>query len=536
MGVKRRIPWVLLTVLIVTAAVLPVTGCGATIGSLSEVRLDSGPITGAVEAGVWSFKGIPYAAPPVGDLRWQPPQPVSPWTDTRACTSFGPACPQPTGGDLFYLSVGPTSEDCLYLNVWSPAKSSSDRLPVMVWIHGGSFVTGAGSMPVYDGQNLAKRDVVVVTINYRLGPLGFLALPALSRESTQGSSGNYGLLDQLAALQWVQRNIAAFGGDPKRVTVFGESAGAISILDLLVSPQSTGLFQAAIAESGILLDAGFGGVSTAATREDAEKAGEVYAAKLGVDPTGDVAAQLRAMSADQLVAAAGGGETLMDTGLAWKPCVDGLVLADLPSRLWAEGKQMTVPLLIGSNKDEGNAFLAGLSIPPELYDTYMRKLFGQYADEALALYPAKQASEVLPALSRMLTEVGFASTARFAARTESQAPLPHGSASLYEFTRVPLGNPLGAFHAVEIPYVFGNIGLFASLGTLEQTDYDLSDAIMGYWTRFAATGNPNGDGATVWPEYDPATDEHLELGDTIKTGSGLYKEACDLADKVRGIE
>jgi para-nitrobenzyl esterase len=535
MGVRRHILWIVFTVLIVTAAVLPAMGCGATIGSLSEVRLDSGAITGAVEAGVWSFKGIPYAAPPVGQLRWQPPQPVTPWTETRACTSFGPACPQPTGGDLFYLSVGPTNEDCLYLNVWSPARSATDRLPVMVWIHGGSFVSGAGSMAVYGGQNLAKRNVVVVTINYRLGPLGFLALPALSQESAQGSSGNYGLLDQLAALQWVQRNIAAFGGDPRRVTVFGESAGAISILDLLVSPRAEGLFQAAIVESGILLDSGFG-ASTAATRDDAEKAGEAYAAKLGVDPAGDMAAQLRAMSVDQLLAAAGGSESLMEAGLAWKPCVDGLVLADLPSRLWAESRQMKVPLLIGSNKDEGNAFLAGLSIPPGLYETYMRKLFGQYADEALALYPVKQTSEVLPALSRMLTEVGFASTARFAARTESQAPLPRGSASLYQFTHVPLGNPLGAFHAVEIPYVFGNIGLFASLGTLEQTDYDLSDAIMGYWTRFAATGNPNGDGATVWPEYDPATDEHLELGDTIKTGSGLYKEACDLADKVRGID
>jgi para-nitrobenzyl esterase len=217
--------------------------------------------------------------------------------------------------------------------------------------------------------------------------------------------------------------------------------------------------------------------------------------------------------------------------------VDGVVLADLPSRLWAEEKQMKVPLLVGSNKDEGNAFLEGLTIPPAQYETYMGKVFGQYAEKALALYPATQATDVLPALSRMLTEVGFASTARFAARTESESPtLPRGSACLYEFTRVPLGNPLGAFHAVEIPYVFGNVGLFSSMGKLEQADYELSDAIMGYWTRFAATGNPNGGGAPAWPEYDPATDEHLELGDTIKTGTGLYKQACDLADKVRGLK
>jgi para-nitrobenzyl esterase len=533
---RRRLLSILFLLLVAALALgLLAAGCGGTTESLAQVRLDSGPITGAQEAGIWSFKGIPYAAPPVGDLRWEPPQPVTSWTEPRSCTSFGAACPQPKSGELFYLDVGPTSEDCLYLNVWSPARSGIERLPVMVWIHGGSFTTGAGSMAIYGGQNLAKRGVVVVTINYRLGPLGFLAHPALSAGSDLGVSGNYGLLDQIEALRWVQRNVSAFGGDPARVTVFGESAGAISILDLLVSPLAEGLFQAAIVESGILLDLGFG-VSTTGSLQEAEQAGAAYARRLGVDPAGDAAAQLRALTTDQLLAQAGGAETLLDTGLTWKPVADGVVLPDLPTRLWSDGRQTKVPLLIGSNKDEGNAFLQGLAIPPALYEAYMRRIFGPYGDEALALYPVQQSQDVMPALSRMLTEVGFASTARFAAGAMSGPPTTPSPSYLYEFTRVPLGNPLGAFHAVEIPYVFGNADLFSSLGKLEQADYDLSAVIMGYWTRFAATGDPNGEAAPLWPQYAPDTDEHLELGDTIRTGSGLYREACDLADKVRGAK
>ncbi len=231
----------ILSVICLPAGGLVATGCGS---DLEQVQLESGPVAGAREevhgTKIWSFKGIPYAAPPVGDLRWKPPQPVASWTEPRACTSFGPSCPQPAQIETFYLDVGATDEDCLYLNVWSPADSAHERLPVMVWVHGGSFETGSGSMEVYGGQNLATMGMVVVTINYRLGPLGFLAHPALSAESTEGVSGNYGLLDQIAALQWVQKNIAGFGGDPTNVTVFGESAGAISILDLLVSPAGRG--------------------------------------------------------------------------------------------------------------------------------------------------------------------------------------------------------------------------------------------------------------------------------------------------------
>ncbi len=525
------------------------SGCGS---GLERVELESGPVTGGREAvdgaEIWSFKGIPYAAPPVGDLRWKPPQPVASWTEPRACTTFGPACPQPAQTEIFYLNVGPTDEDCLYLNVWSPAESADERLPVMVWIHGGSFETGSGSMAVYGGQNLAAKGVVVVTINYRLGPLGFLAHPALSAESAAGVSGNYGLLDQIAALQWVRDNIAGFGGDPANVTVFGESAGAISILDLLVSPLAEGLFDRAIAQSGILLDYGFG-VSTTGTLEDAEQAGVAFVERLGLagkwGAREELLAQMRSKTPDELLAAAAGeGSSLMQQGVTWKPVVDGHVLLDPPTTSWINGARDDTPLLIGSNADEGNAFTAGLTASPSEYETQMREIFGGLADEALALYPVASEEDIVPAFSRMLTEVGFASTARFAARamsapeTLSVAAAESGAqptaAYLYQFTRVPLASPMGAFHGIEIPYVFGSVELFSGLGPIEQTDRGLSETIMGYWTRFAATGDPNGPGSPEWPRYDPTSDEHLELGATIRVGSGLYKEACDLADRVRG--
>ncbi len=522
--------------------------CGDDGLELDEVRLDSGVVTGSLNGDIWSFKGIPYAAPPVGDLRWQAPQPVAPWAEPRACTAFGPACPQPASAETFYLAVGETSEDCLYLNVWAPDPSSDaaqqarglqdedvELLPVMVWIHGGSFETGAGSMAVYDGANLASLGVVAVTINYRLGPLGFLAHPALSAESPEGSSGNYGLLDQVAALKWVQTNIAAFGGDPQRVTVFGESAGAISILDLLVSPLAEGLFQRAIAQSGIMLDQGFG-VTTNGTLADAEEDGLALAERLGVEASlapVDAAAALRSKNPEELLGASGESGSVMEQGLRWKPVADGYVLPDVPTKLWAEGRNHAMPLLIGSNLDEGNLFLQGLTLELAQYQQQMEAVFGPYTQEALALYPVKTADDITPAFSRMLTEVGFASTARLAARSMSAAGAP---AYLYEFTRVPFDNPLGAFHGVEIPYVFGNTSLFSVMGAIEQADVDLSAALMRYWTSFARSGVPGYEGGVAWPAYDPGSDQHLELGDTITAKAGLYEEACDLADRVRGLD
>jgi para-nitrobenzyl esterase len=523
-------------------------GCGER--SLEQVQLDSGPVVGALEAvdgeDVWTFAGIPYAEPPVGELRWQPPQPVEPWTTPRVCTEVGPACPQPAMFGVFSISGGRTDEDCLYLNVWSPAETQGERLPVMVWIHGGSFETGSGSFAVYSGRHLAAEGVVVVTINYRLGVLGFLSHPALSARSAGGASGNYGLLDQIAALEWVQANIAGFGGDPGNVTVFGESAGGMSILDLMVSPPAEGLFKRAIVQSGILLDQGFG-VQMVEDREQAEARGEAFAERLGVDPSGDVAAQMRAKSTDELLAAA--ADLAADTDslgqiVLWKPVVDGYVLPGMPTELWATGEHRNVDLLIGSNADEAEIFLAGTTVSRARYEAQMRTMFGDYADEALALYPGNGLGGARQALSRALTEVGFASSARFAARMMSGGAsddVDGGAASgapgapsvyLYEFTRAPLFNPLGAFHAVELPYVFGTFDLLdGGLGFVQPADRELSETMMGYWTRFAATGDPNGEGAPEWPRYEAASDLHLELGDTITAGTALYGEACDLADR-----
>ncbi len=537
---RMRRPVAVGSVFLLLLVSLIFAGAGCSGGtSLERVELDSGPITGNLTGDIWSFKGIPYAAPPVGELRWRPPQAVAAWHENRACDSFGPACPQPLQAKTFYLAVGETNEDCLYLNVWSPARSSGERLPVMVWIHGGSFETGAGSMAVYDGTRLAERGMVVVTINYRLGPLGFLAHPALSAESGLGVSGNYGLLDQIAALEWVQKNVAAFGGDPEAVTVFGESAGGISILDLMVSPLAEGLFQRAIVQSGIMLDQGFG-VSTNGTLAQEQEQGLALAERLGIDDSDDAVAALRAKTPDELLAAVAEGGTVLEQGLRWKPVADGHVLPDVPTTLWAAGRSMKIPLIIGSTKDEGNLFTQGVMLQPHEFEAQMEVVFGPYVDEALALYPVESETEVSQAFSRMLTEVGFASTARFAARVTSEGASEGdrqgNSAFLYHFTRVPFDNPLGAFHGVEIPYVFGNTALFTVMGPIEQADQDLSDAIMGYWTRFAATGDPNGDGAVTWPRYETESDLHLELGDRVAAGGpGLYQSACDLADKVRGL-
>ena len=536
MRARCRLSTTTVSLLFAVSLIVSSLAAGCEDVDLESVQIDSGPVQGAVEQvdgqEVWSFKGIPYAAPPVGELRWRPPQPVETWVAPRDCTEFGPSCPQPAMLGTFSFTVGRTDEDCLYLNVWSPATASEERLPVMVWLHGGGLETGSGSMSLYDGARLSTEDVVVVTVNYRLGPLGFLSHPALSQEAASGVSGNYGLLDQIAALRWVQDNISNFGGDPGNVTVFGQSAGGISILDLMVSPPADGLFHRAIAQSGVIMDQGFGRKMVAEV-DEAEAQGVTFASRLGIDSAGDVAGRLRGADVEEIMAAAedlSGGADDIDQILFWKPVVDGYVLPAMPTSLWLSGDVHKVSLLVGSNADEADIFLPGLVVTKQRYEDLVADMFGEHAEDVLSLYPGSGVYDSTEALGRILTEIGFASSARFAAREMSES---RNDVYLYEFARAALPLPMGAFHGVELPYVFGTLDLFTWTGAVREKDRDLLATIRGYWTRFATTGDPNGQGAPAWPAYESTSDAHLRLGDEVTVSSGLYREACDLADRIR---
>ncbi len=503
------------------------SGCGAGSKSLGVVKLDSGQISGQQQGGTWTYLGIPYAKPPTGNLRWKPPEPPQPWSSERECVKFGPSGPQPSSSEV----TGQTSEDCLYLNVWTPAKSTSEKLPVMVWIHGGAFAEGSSTEPFYNRLNLSKQGVIVVTINYRLGPFGFLAYPALSKESPHGVSSNYGLEDQVQALKWVQNNIAAFGGNPGNVTIFGESAGAESVDMLLVSPQSKGLFNRAISESGPQWHFGF--LPPLSSLREAEKTGGQFATALGCSSAADPLAAMRAKSSDELIKAWGWTDERVcpPQGMQFFPVVDAWFLPDQPTTLFKEGKQYDVPVIIGSNKDDGSLFggiAGGNKVTTAQYESLIRAATGDLTPEVLKMFPATTDAQVPAALSNLMTQMDFASFPRFVAGSVAKTK---AHSYLYQFTRVPPtadGARLGAYHASELPYVFGNLD--TSLG-YTQKDQDLSKAMMGYWTRFAKTGDPNGDGQTEWPAYGPG-DQNLVLGDQITTDSGLYKAQIDLAERI----
>lgn len=497
-----------------------------------EAQLDTGRISGLVvgEGGdVCVYKGIPFAASPVGDLRWRPPQPVTPWEGVRLCTNFGPWCPQPK--PLMGRELGELSEDCLYLNVWAPARNPTGRLPVMVWIHGGGHTTGSGASPYYDGERLAREGVVLVTINYRLGPFGYLAHPQLSKESERQVSGNYGLLDQIAALQWVQRNIAAFGGDPGCVTIFGESAGAASVCRLMVSPLAKGLFHRAIAQSGGAHGNNRYLRERRGSLEPMEAIGEQLAAKLGCDKANDVLAALRAKSWQQILDAAAPGQGLFGRGVKYGPVVDGWAVPDDPVTLFAAGRQHDVPFLAGSNADEGTVFLQQANVQRvQGYKWLLRLRFGAEADRVFALFPAERDEDAGPAFARLVGVSAFVAPARFLARSMQRCKSP---AYLYHFTRVPPGEraqKLGAFHALELAYVFGTL---TDKLAFDQTDRTLSDTMRKCWTRFARTGDPNGPGLPQWPAYHPEKDELMEFGDAVRVRIGLHREACDLLDAVQ---
>jgi para-nitrobenzyl esterase len=463
--------------------------------ALAPVHVQSGWVQGMPDDGLTVYRGIPFAAPPVGALRWRAPRPPAPWSGVRRADRFAPSCMQPTGQP--WMPPLQVSEDCLYLNVWTPARSTHAALPVMVWIYGGGYMTGSTALPVFDGGQLARHGVVVVSIAYRGGPMGFLALPALSAESRHHVSGNYGLLDQIAALRWVKRNIAAFGGSPHKVTIFGESAGGISVSILAASPLARGLFQRAISESG----GSFGPTRTPPapgeniqTLANAEQAGTEFEKRLGVSSL----AQLRSLPAAAIQRAPS------SVGEFW-PVRDGWVIRGDSYTLYREGRYDDTPILIGTNSDEGALF----GTPPtrQAYLRGVRERFGPFADRILTRYPATRAGWRQSSMN-LMRDAGFAwhtwVWARLQART-GKSPV-----YLYYFDHVPprpADSPwkgaTGAVHSEEIIYVFHNLKQDPSL-PWSAADRRISADMAAYWTNFAKRGDPNGPGVPPWPAFTGA--------------------------------
>ena len=521
----QQVRFLLLILLASAAVALPVS-----LGSADPVTIASGQISGQAvgdDGAVRVYKGIPYAAPPVGSLRWKPPQPVARWDGVRACDTFGAACPQKYQSRVPGIELPHTDEDCLYLNVWTAARDAGEKRPVMFWIHGGANETGWGHQPVYDGQALARKGVVLVTINYRLGPFGFFAHPRLSKESPHGVSGNYGILDQIAALQWVQRNIAAFGGDPENVTIFGESAGAANVTALCLSPLSKGLFHRAIMQSGAFIWGAAHLRESSPVAESLESLGERFAEEVVGHDTEDVLAALRNASAETLLEKS-------NKNIRSGPVVDGWVLPDYPAIMYANGLQHDVPLLAGTNADEGSlfVFIKEYKTVSE-YRAGIREQWGKYEDEVFALYPVEARKDIGTVNARYLTDAWFIAPTRATVRAMANVS---SNAYLYHFTRAQstgVFKGFGAYHTAEIPYIFNTFGRDkVSDPEPSEVDQRLAEAMTSYWVRFATTGDPNGNGFPKWPVYETQTDLHLELGDVIRVGSGLRREKCDALDRI----
>jgi para-nitrobenzyl esterase len=475
----------------------------------APVRTEAGMVQGTTEDGITIYKGIPFAAPPVGDLRWRAPQAPAAWTGVRNTEKFAPGCMQvPIVLPALGIDAIPVSEDCLYLNVWTPANSPRDRLAVMVWIYGGGFTTGATSIALYDGTKLAKKGVVVVSVAYRVGVFGFLAHPELTAEQG-GHSGNYGLMDQIAGLEWVKHNIAAFGGDARRVTIFGESAGGISVSMLAASPLAKGLFSGAISESGgnfAPARAGTEGGENMLSLATAEKNGVAFLAKIGASSISEA----RKMPTDAIMKGVGPG-----LGGSW-PDFDGRVLLGDQYKLYEAGHYNDTPVLIGTNSDEGALFVA--TSTAAAYQASIRAGYGEYADKILAVYPGGTDSEALRSARDLFRDTAFAWPTWTWARL--QAKTGKGKVFIYYFTHrppypdTPMFKAWGASHGGEMQYVFG--GHFAP--TMPPTDEDkvVAEELSSYWVNFAKQGDPNGSGLPQWPAFSDASQQVMNLNDPSK--------------------
>jgi para-nitrobenzyl esterase len=488
-----------------------------------RVTIDTGALQGATVEGVVSFKGVPFATPPLGQLRWKPPQPVAKWTGVRQATSYGADCMQePFPGDAAPLGVKP-DEDCLYVNLWLPArateKTAQRKLPVMVWIYGGGFVNGGGSPTVYDGSQFAKDGIVFVSFNYRLGNLGFFAHPALSAEQPGFPAANYGLMDQVAALKWVQRNIAAFGGDPHNVTIFGESAGGGSVNMLLTSPEGVGLFHKAVIESGGGRPGGFP-ARTLGGPNSAESVGLALAKQHGIEGQGaEALAKLRAIPADQLKL---NMITMRDASYVGGPVVDGKLDIGAATTAYAAGKGARVPVMVGANSAD-IGFAPGKTLD-ELFAS-----FGPDAANARAVYNPENSTDMRAVGGKVGADQGMIEPAREIARLLSARGQP-----VYEYRFSYVAQSLrsklpGALHATEIPYVFDTVS--ARYGKdLTPADEAAAKAMHQYWVAFVKTGKPEPAGEPAWPAYDAKSDRIMDFTNNGPVaGPDPWKARLDLA-------
>ncbi|NMB51092.1 MAG: carboxylesterase family protein [Bacteroidales bacterium] len=501
-------------VTIITAIILLFAATACNKQEPGQIKVDGGLVKGTIENGLTVFKGIPFAAPPVGDLRWRAPQPVEKWEGVLEANEFAPGPIQ--GGN----PPSGKSEDCLYLNVWTPAKSKKDRIPVFVWIYGGGFGAGSTSEPNYNGENLARKGVVLVSIAYRVGQLGFFAHPELSRENPQNVSGNYGLLDMIAGLQWIRDNIAAFGGDPDKVTIFGESAGGIAVSMLCASPLAKGLFHGAISQSG-----GSFGPPRPTTfpgenlkrLTDAERDGEAYLKSAGVASI----EELRKIEANKLPAGRG-------LGMSW-PIIDGWVIPDDQYKLYEAGKYNDTPILVGYNSDEGASFSREKS--PEEFVAGVKARYGKFAESLVKAYPPGENS--VPKTARDLSrDAAFGWHTWIWARLQSQT----GKSKVYYYyfdqhPDYPADSPradFGSPHGQDVAYVFQHLN--ASNPQLDESDHKISEAMATYWTNFAKYGDPNGEGLPEWPAFSDANPVVMHFNKVPQPGPVPSAESLKVLD------
>lgn len=483
--------------------------------NLKKVQTEAGYISGKTgsDGTIKIFMGVPFAAPPVGDLRWKAPQPVPSWTGVRQCTtppaSAMQAPPRPfmMWSQEFMAPMEPLSEDCLYLNIWTGAVNEGEKRPVIVWIHGGAFTGGSGTVPLYDGEEMAKKGVVFVTINYRLGVFGFLAHPELTAESPLKTSGNYGILDQIESLKWIKNNIAAFGGDPGNVTIAGQSAGSFSVNALMVSPLAKGLFHRAIGQSGGMFSSGLGIVYDL---KAAETAGQKYSEQLKATSIKD----LRSLPAADIMKAQARSGIVIDN-----------IVVPQANSAFEEGKHNDVPLLTGWNADDG---VSMGQINAETFRANAKKTYGERAEEFFTLFPAGNDEEA-KASQKLGSQLSFGWQNYHWAGI--QARTGKNKSYLYFFSRVPPGEPnYGAFHSAEFGYALHTLKKWDRPFT--EWDHKLSDVMSSYWVNFAKTGNPNGEGLPEWPSYDNSDPKIMILGDKVEAKPLPNRQHLEFLDRV----